>query len=86
MQKFICAALFLTAFSISCTTKIPAPPEVEYLTPPEVLIQNCPGATIKGKTTGDLVSYNLDLKAALQQCNIDKQKIREWATQAKGEN
>lgn len=54
--------------------------ETIRVTPPATLLADCREPAWEGATLGQLPDYIQDLQAALVACNIDKQKLREWAT------
>lgn len=47
--------------------------------PPAELLQDCPVVAEQIKTNGQLALTILEYRKALDQCNLDKESLREWA-------
>jgi len=58
-----------------CSLSSPKPIIVDCPLPAKVLIEPTPIPEFTGKTYRDLAGYTLELKEALQQCNIDKESL-----------
>jgi hypothetical protein len=51
--------------------------------PPVVYLQDVPEPKMRGRTNGDLLTWALDLRAAVRLGNSDKAALREWAGAAR---
>lgn len=60
---------------------LPACSTVKYVRelPPVELLADCPAVHEQITTNGGLALTILDYRAAVSQCNLDKESLREWA-------
>lgn len=54
-------------------------PGTQIVTPPGVLMADCPHPEGSAGTNGDLARWLLAYREALKLCNNDKEGLREWA-------
>lgn len=50
-----------------------------YAEPPAILTEETPAPVWSGRTNKDLIPHVQNLRLALDQCNADKQAIRDWS-------
>jgi hypothetical protein len=74
--------LCLTLLLASCSSvKTVTVPQIERQYPPAVLMRECPApADPVNPTWRDIAALVLDYRAALEDCNTDKAKLRAWST------
>ena len=46
--------------------------------PPEKWLQDCPYGELKGEFFEDSVALNLEQRAIIKECNVDKKSLRDW--------
>jgi len=65
---------------LGCSTNPEVLIKTEYITalPPTALIQDVPAPIWKGGTNQALTNYILLLQSSIEQCNNDKQLLREF--------
>ena len=46
--------------------------------PPDKWLDDCPDGELKGELFEDSVAFNLEQKAIIKECNVDKKSLRDW--------
>ncbi|HIE4238431.1 TPA: Rz1-like lysis system protein LysC [Serratia marcescens] len=72
------AMLLLPLFLISCSERIPPPPEPIVLLPPESVFKPCEQPVLNGNTWGDIGGYALLLKTSLSLCAEQISILSQW--------
>lgn len=65
-------------FLVGCSTKTIKETQYVKIQPPTALIEPTSIPRFSGSTYGDLVEFVPELEAAVGQCNIDKESIKEY--------
>ena len=60
--------------------------EIRYVLPPLPLLEDCEKPGLRGGTNGDLRDAYEARGLALDLCNVDKQKLREWRESYSGKD
>lgn len=71
--------LFLMTSVCGCSNeKLVTVPQVVYVTPPSVLLEQVTAPAFTGTTNGDLIEYILELRDALSEANAKLRAIGKW--------
>ena len=76
-SKRLILLTFLSLSLISCTKTV-YKDRVVPLLPDSSYLQDCPLGSIEGKTVKDVLQLSRDRLLSLENCNVDKQKLRDW--------
>lgn len=71
----------LTLCLTSCAPR-PVRIDVQRQYPPAVMMQPTPVPVMQGDTFRDLMTWSIDLRAALREANRDKTALQRWADQS----
>lgn len=81
MRMVALIALCLMVLSACSSEQVVTVPVVEYVSPPEVLLRDCDSPQLDGDTYRAAVILAVQRGAAIDQCNADKRKLRQWSAQ-----